>query len=344
MTTKPLLDVLGGNVPETPPVWLMRQAGRYLPEYRAVREKAGDFLSLCFSPDFATEVTLQPIRRYGFDAAILFSDILVIPHGLGQKVAFRQGEGPVLEALGGAPDLDRLNVTGVSERLAPVYEAVGRIRRALPAGVALIGFAGAPWTVASYMVEGGTSRNFTRVRDWSIRAPDSFGKLIGIISEATLEHLSAQVEAGAEVIQIFDSWSGILDDEGFGRWVSGATRDLVAALRRRHPDVPVIGFPRGAGLRYGAYLRETGVTGVSLDPGVPLDYARDNLAPLAVLQGNLDPRRLAAGGEALAGAVGRIKTAFNGLPYIFNLGHGIEPDTEPEHVAELVRLVREGSR
>ena len=246
MTTKPLLDVLGGNVPETPPVWLMRQAGRYLPEYRAVREKAGDFLSLCFSPDFATEVTLQPIRRYGFDAAILFSDILVIPHGLGQKVAFRQGEGPVLEALGGAPDLDRLNVTGVSERLAPVYEAVGRIRRALPAGVALIGFAGAPWTVASYMVEGGTSRNFTRVRDWSIRAPDSFGKLFGIISEATLEHLSAQIEAGAEVIQIFDSWSGILDDEGFGRWVSGATRDLVAALRRRQGTGERL-RPRGGG-------------------------------------------------------------------------------------------------
>jgi uroporphyrinogen decarboxylase len=247
---KPMLRSLGGKIAAQPPVWLMRQAGRYLPEYRKVRAQVGGFLDLCYTPDLAVEVTLQPIRRYHLDAAILFSDILVVPNALGQSVAFRDGEGPVLEPIRSAAAVAKLRPEGLHERLAPVYETVRRLAAELPPEVALIGFAGAPWTVATYMVEGGTSRNFHNVQLWAYRDPAGFAALIDCLVAATIEYLSAQIVVGAEIVQVFDSWAGILPEPAFRRWVIEPTKRIVAALRQRHPEVPIIGFPRGTGLLY----------------------------------------------------------------------------------------------
>jgi uroporphyrinogen decarboxylase len=296
---------------------------------------------LCLTPELAVEITLQPIRRFGFDGAILFSDILVVPYALGRRVAFVNSEGPLVEPVNSAADLDALDPGGMEEKLGPVYETVRLLARELPAQVALIGFAGAPWTVATYLVEGGTSRGFARARDWAYGAPKSFGRLIDMLVAATSTYLNAQIAAGAEAVQLFDSWAGVLDDPGFDRWVIAPTGAIVKNLKAAHPHVPVIGFPRGAGLRYERYVEKTGVDGIGLDAGVPLDYARDRLQARAVVQGNLDPRRLAAGGEALAAEVQRICTALGRGPFIFNLGHGIEPDTPIENVERLVALVRE---
>ena len=337
---KRLLRALAGECLEMPPIWLMRQAGRYLPEYRALRARSGSFLELCLTPTLAAEVTLQPIRRYGFDGAILFSDILVVPYGLTQPVAFREGEGPVLDRLIGVADLQRLNRLGFRERVAPVGETVRLVRRALPDDVALIGFAGSPWTVATYMIEGGSSRDFGRVKRWLYRDPAGFAALIDILVDATTEYLDWQVEMGAEVIQLFESWAGVLAAPAFERWVIEPNARIVQRLRERNPTIPVILFPRGAGANYLAASEAVRTAGLGLDTTVPLDWARQALQPRHALQGNLDPQVLVVGGDALATEVARIRSALAGGPYIFNLGHGVLPETPPEHVAELVRLTR----
>jgi uroporphyrinogen decarboxylase len=338
--SKTILRALAGETPSRPPWWLMRQAGRYLPEYRALRERAGDFITLCLTPRLAAEATLQPIQRFGMDAAILFSDILLVPRALGQKLGFR-GDGPALEALTEGASLSHLAVDGVADRLNPVFEAVERVCEALPAHTTLIGFAGAPWTVATYMVEGGTSRDFSRVKSWAYRDPGGFEALIGIITAATVEFLSGQLAAGVEVVQLFDSWAGVLPEAQFDRWVIAPTRRIVAMLKERFPDCPVIGFPRGAGVLYERYATGTGVTALGLDTVVPLDFARDRLQSRLPVQGNLDPIALLAGGEALRASVTAIRQALGGGPHVFNLGHGVLPETPPEHVALLARLLAE---
>ena len=326
---------------DRPPVWLMRQAGRYLPEYREVRARAGSFLDLCYNPELASEVTLQPIRRFGFDAAILFSDILVVPHALGQAVSFVEGEGPRLEPVRSAADLARLDQLQVPTKLSPVYETVARTRAALPPEVALIGFCGAPWTVATYMVGGRGSPDQADARLWAYRDPDSFGELIDIVTSSSIEYLAGQVAAGADALQIFDSWAGGLPDAEFERWVIAPTQRIVRELKARHPDVPIIGFPRAVGEKTARYVRATGVDGVGCDTGLSLEamatLARDEDV---VVQGNLDPLLLVAGGPALDARVDQILGALRGLPFIFNLGHGIVPQTPPDHVARLVERIR----
>jgi uroporphyrinogen decarboxylase len=340
--SKPMLRSLAGEAAVRPPVWLMRQAGRYLPEYRKVRGEVASFLDLCYTPDLAAEVTLQPIRRYGLDAAIIFSDILVVPDALGQNVAFREGEGPVLEPIRSDDQVARLVPGALHDRLEPVYETVRRVSRALPPETALIGFAGAPWTVATYMVEGGTSRTFHNVQLWAYRDPVGFARLIDCLVGATTEYLSAQIAAGAEIVQLFDSWAGVLPEDGFKRWVVEPTARIVTALRRRHPGVPIIGFPRGAGLLYREYFAATGVTAIGLDTTVPLSVARNTLQKLGPVQGNLDPLLLVAGGEPMLAAARAITAALAQGPFVFNLGHGIVPETPPEHVAALVAALRDG--
>lgn len=337
---KPLLRVLRGERLAVPPIWLMRQAGRYLPEYRALRQKAPDFLAFCLTPELAAEASLQPVRRFQFDGAILFADILILPYALGQKVGFREGEGPVLNPIRDRQGIDRLSLSRVRKRAAPVGETVRRVKAALPEAVALIGFAGGPWTVATYMVEGGTSRDFSAIKRWAFGEPESFATLIDCLVAATIEYLSLQIEAGAEVIQLFDSWAGILPEAPFRRFVIEPTRRIAETLKQRYPTVPLIGFPRGAGLLIEAYGKETGIDAVSLDATVPLAWARDRLQPLMPVQGNLDPLMLVVGGRPLAQAVREIATALGAGPLVFNLGHGIVPETPPEHVATLVNLVR----
>lgn len=338
---KPLLRVLRGESLTPPPVWLMRQAGRYLPEYRELRRRVPGFFDLCFTPALAAEATLQPVRRFGMDAAILFSDILVVAHGLGQSVTFREGEGPLLEPIRSAAEARLLSLVDFLPRVAPVYDTVARVATVLPAETALIGFAGAPWTVASYMVEGGTSRDFNAVRSWAFADPDGFAELVERLVEATVLYLNGQIAAGAEVVQLFDSWAGMLPEGAFRRWVIEPTRRIVGALRESHPRLPVIGFPRGAGLMYRAYFAETGVTALGLDSTVPPAIARKTLQSMGPVQGNLDPLLLAAGGAAMAQGVAAIRHALGDGPFIFNLGHGIVPDTPPKHVAELVALLRQ---
>jgi uroporphyrinogen decarboxylase len=337
---KKLLEALAGQTHNQPPIWLMRQAGRYLPEYRALRARVGGFLELCLTPTLAAEVTLQPIRRFAMDGAILFSDILVVPYGLGQAVSFREGEGPVLERLETPGDLARLSRTGLPERVAPIAETVRLVRAELPETTALIGFAGSPWTVASYMIEGGSSRDFARAKGWLYRDEAGFGALIELLVEATIDYLELQIEAGAEAIQLFDSWAGALAEPAFARWVVAPNAAIVARLRAAHPRLPVIVFPRGAGLNYRGLDRTIPAQCIGLDSTVPVEWARDHLQPHQAVQGNLDPLALVAGGAALARETRRIREALGQGPFIFNLGHGVLPETPPEHVAELVRLVR----
>jgi uroporphyrinogen decarboxylase len=340
---KPLLRALAGEALDPPPIWLMRQAGRYLPEYRELRASAGSFLDLCLTPDLATEVTLQPIRRFGFDAAILFADILLIPWALGQGLAFVEGEGPKLPALGDGAAVARLATHGLEAaiaRLSPVTETVGRVSSALPAETALIGFAGAPWTVACYMVEGGGSKEFSSVKRFAYADPAGFAGLIDLVTAATVEYLLAQIAAGAEAVQLFDSWAGVLPESGFERWVLGPSAAIVAELKRRAPGIPVIGFPRGAGVLYERYAAETGVDAVGLDTGIPVGWARAHLQHRLPVQGNLDPMALFAGGAAMAAETDRILDGLAGGPFIFNLGHGVTVGTPPEHVAALVDRVR----
>lgn len=337
---KPFLRALAGERQDVPPIWLMRQAGRYLPEYREVRSQADGFLGLCYDPDKACEVTMQPIRRYGFDAAILFSDILVIPHALQQKVWFVEGEGPKLEPLVDDGDLSILKNDAVLGHLQPVLETVSKLSATLPMETALIGFAGAPWTVATYMIEGGSSRDFSKAKMWAYREPESFQRLMDIVVEATSAYLVAQIDAGAQAVQLFDSWAGALDERGFRTWSIAPCKAIVDRVRARHPDTPIIGFPRGAGPLYEDFARETGVTAVSLDQGIPVDWAARDIQSIMPVQGNLDPMVLLAGGDPLDSAIDRIVDGFSDGAHIFNLGHGIIKETPPEHVTRLVERVR----
>ena len=331
-----LLRVLAGETLDPPPWWLMRQAGRYLPEYRALREKAGDFVEFCLTPALAAEATLQPVRRFGMDAAILFADILLVPRALGQRVGFGD-DGPVLEPVDEAASLAALSPAGVSS-LEPVYETVRLTRAGLSSETALIGFAGAPWTVATYMVEGGGSRDFRRVKSWAYRDPAGFAALFDLIGDATVSYLSGQIAAGVDAVQLFDSWAGVLPEREFERWVIAPTRQLVQRLKQKYPAIPVIGFPRGAAQLYERYAAETGVDAVGIDTVVPLHAARRLQARICV-QGNLDPVMLLVGGPPLAEAVRTIRKILGESPFLFNLGHGVLPQTPPENVAELARLL-----
>ena len=337
---KKLLNVLMGNQDPVPPIWLMRQAGRYLPEYRALRAEKGGFLELAYDSDCAAEITLQPIRRFGFDGAILFSDILVIPHAMGQDLWFETGEGPRLAPPLVGHDFEKL--VPVPERLNPVFETVRKVRAALPPETTFLGFAGSPWTVATYMVAGQGSKDQAEARRMAYNDPVRFGVLIDAIVSATVDYLSGQIEAGVDAVQLFDSWAGSLSPAQFEQWVIAPTVKIVSALKARHPDTPVIGFPKGAGGKLPAYARETGIDAVGVDESVDPVWAHASLPEGMPVQGNLDPLALIAGGEALENAVARITKAFYGRPHIFNLGHGILPDTPIEHVEKLLTLVRKG--
>ncbi len=319
----------------------MRQAGRYLPEYRQLRAQAAGFLDFCYNPDLATEATLQPIRRFGFDAAILFADILVIPDALGQKVAFREGEGPRLDRLRRASDLDKLSTARLPEALAPVFETLRRVSRLLPAETALIGFAGAPWTVATYMVEGQGNCDFSLVRAWAVEDSPGFQRLVDLLVEATAAYLVLQVDHGAEAVQLFDSWAGAVPEGRFTDLVIEPTRRIVTLFRRHHPHVPVIGFPRGATAEQLLdYAARTGVSALALDTAVDTRWAGRFLQPRLPVQGNLDPQLLRAGGPEMDQAVGRIIADLAGGPFIFNLGHGVDKVTPVSHVERLVTLLR----
>jgi uroporphyrinogen decarboxylase len=338
---KPLLRALAGEALPRPPWWLMRQAGRYLPEYREVRSKARDFVELCLTPSLAAELTLQPLRRFGMDGAILFSDILMLPYALGQRLAFVEGEGPMLDPIRDHSGLADFDINRAVSRLEPVFETVRRVSDALDPQTALIGFAGAPWTVATYMVEGGTSREFRHVKRWAYRDREGFDALIDLLTDATITYLAGQIEAGVELVQLFDSWAGVLSERGFERWVIAPTKRIRAGLRDRYPECRVIGFPRGAGVLYERYVRDTGVNGISLDTAVPASYARTKLQPFATVQGNLDPGLLLAGGAALESEVSEIRRALGQGPYVFNLGHGVLPETPVGNVEALAALLRQ---
>ena len=342
---KRLLQTLNGEAVWPPPVWLMRQAGRYLPEYRAVRAGVKDFVALCTTPALAAEVTLQPIRRYRFDAAILFSDILMLPWALGHGLEFKEGEGPVLPKLRDEAGVAALDPARVSDRVAPIMETVRLVRTGLLAEgfgeTTLIGFAGAPFTVACYMVEGGGSKDFAAVRGMAYAQPALFQRLMDVLTEATIEYLSAQVAAGAEALMLFDSWAGVLSPSLFRKHCVAPASSIVAAVRARHPGIPIIGFPRLAGVMTRDYAA-TGVQGVGVDTGSDIAAVAAMVPATMAVQGNLDPLAVVAGGSAMAGETATILHAMRGRPFIFNLGHGIVPQTPPEHVAALLEQVRAG--
>jgi uroporphyrinogen decarboxylase len=335
---RPLLAVLKGERRDPPPVWLMRQAGRYLPEYRELRARKGGFLELAYDSDAAAEITLQPIRRFGFDGAILFSDILVIPHAMGQDLRFEAGEGPRLSPT--LVDHALESLIAVPDRLDPIYGTIRRVRARIPAETTFLGFAGSPWTVATYMVAGQGSKEQAETRRMAYRDPEAFGAIINALVEATADYLSKQIEAGVDAVQLFDSWSGSLAPKEFERWVIAPTVELVKRLRARHPDTPIIGFPKGAGGKLPAYARETGVDAIGLDETVDPVWANANLPAGLTVQGNLDPLALIAGGARLDEAIDAIRGAFPERPHVFNLGHGILLDTPISHVEQLLARLR----
>jgi uroporphyrinogen decarboxylase len=332
-----LISVLEGHSVSPPPVWLMRQAGRYLPEYRALRAKAGSFWTMCNDPDMATEITLQPIRRFGFDGAIIFSDILTVPFALGRTVKFEENVGPTLDAVTGVEGLER-DPAIWREKLSPAYETLHKVRAALPAETSLLGFAGAPWTLATYMAAGRGGDEQKAAKLWAYREPESFAALLDVLGDCVMAHLIAQIDAGADAVQIFDSWASGMPADAFARWVIAPTKRIVEKVRAARPDAKIIGFPRATTLQgYERYARETGVDGISVDTSAPQDW----MAGLGVpVQGNLDPLLLVAGGSVMARAVDGLVDAMRGKPFIFNLGHGVLQETPPEHVAALVARVR----
>ena len=340
MHSSRFMRVLAGEAISPPPLWLMRQAGRYLPEYRAIRAEAGSFLEFCYNPDSTVEATLQPIRRFGFDAAIMFSDILVVPDALGQRVSFESGEGPRLTPITTASGVDDLRDTIDLDHLAPVFETIRRLKRELPSGTPLIGFCGAPWTVASYMVAGRGTPDQAPARLLAYRDPQLFQALVDKLVAASIVYLRRQVEAGADAIQIFDTWAGVLPAGEFERWCLKPIAAIVAALRATHPDIPVIVFARGAGPRLLELKEATGADALGIDTATDPHWAARTVPVSTVLQGNLDPLALIAGGQALESAVGRILAAFRHRPHIFNLGHGILPETPIANVERLIELVR----
>jgi uroporphyrinogen decarboxylase len=337
---KPLTRVLAGERQIIPPVWLMRQAGRYLPEYRALRRKVGNFLDLCLDPQLATEITLQPIRRFGFDAAILFSDILVVPYALGQGVSFSEAKGPRLDVAGEGAHLRKLRRELDHERLAPVYEAIRQVKAQLPGNVALLGFCGAPWTLATYMIAGAGTPDQIPARAFAYREAKAFAELIDVLIEASAAYLIRQFEAGIDAAQIFDSWAGVLPCDEFDRFCIQPCARIIAAVRERIPTAKFIGFPRGAGSKLERYIDAVSIDAVSLDWTIDLAFARDRLQTRKAIQGNLDPVVLLAGGKALDQSIDRILESFNAGPFIFNLGHGVLPDTPVAHVEQLVARVR----
>jgi len=341
--SKPLLRVLTGERVQIPPIWLMRQAGRYLPEYRAIREKTKTFLDLCFNPKFAAEVTLQPIRRFGFDAAILFSDILVIPRALGQRVSFEDGDGPRLDPLSEPSALKKLRREVDQAVLDPVYETVARVKPELAPGIALLGFCGAPWTVATYMIAGCGTADQLPARLFAYRYPDAFAGLIDVLVVASASYLIRQFEAGADAVQIFDTWAGVLPAVEFQKWCIEPAARIAALVREKIPGAKIIGFPRGAGTRLSQYVAGVAVDAVGLDWMIELAFAREQIQKRRPIQGNLDPLALLAGGAALDRAVDAILEAFAAGPFIFNLGHGVLPPTPVAHVERLVARVRGAS-
>ncbi len=341
-TARPLLQTLSGQTLDRPPIWLMRQAGRYLPEYRALRSQAPDFLAFCYDPEMATEATLQPIRRFGFDAAIIFSDILVIPDALGQRVRFVAGEGPQLDPILDPAGVDALSATDAAAFLAPVYEALRRTRAALPAETTLIGFAGAPWTLAAYMLEGHGSRDYATARKFALTEPEAFARLIDLLEQAIAGHLVRQIEAGAEVVQIFDSWAGALPAYGVQAWSLGPMRRIAERVKQAHPEARVIAFPRGADAFIEQYAAVEAFDAVSLGQSLPPATIGRVRAAGAVPQGNLDPMTLIVGGPVLDREIDAILAAGSGGPHIFNLGHGITPETPIAHVERLIGRIRGG--
>jgi uroporphyrinogen decarboxylase len=343
-TGKLFLDALDGHIGERVPFWFMRQAGRYLPEYRELRGKKGGFLAMAGDPDAACEITMQPVRRFGMDAAIIFSDILVVPQALGQKLEFVQNEGPKLEPVRTGAEIAALSFTSFEKNLAPVFEALRKTSGALKtegfSNTALIGFAGAPWTVAAYMVEGEGSRDFLHAKKMMYSDPKNFAALIELLVESTASYLIQQAKAGAEALQIFDSWAGILDDASFQQWVIKPTRAIVGMVREVYPHIPIIGFPRCAGSNYFSYAQNTGVTAIGLDQSVPTQWTAKTLQPLMPVQGNLDPAALLVGGDAMTLAAERILADLSRGGFAFNLGHGVHKDTPPEHVAALCEILK----
>lgn len=338
---RPLLQVLRGHTPERPPVWFMRQAGRYLAEYREVRARHETFIDFCLHPEDAAEVTFQPIRRYGLDGAILFADILLIPHAMGQTVRFVKGEGPKLEPVMGPDLMRRLDAGSAADRLSPVYETVERLRKGLPDETTLLGFAGAPWTVATYMINGEGTKDPSAARMLAYRHPEMIVDLIAMLVEATADYLIRQAKAGADALKIFDSWAGGLPEPLFRELCLDPCVEIARRVRAA-VDVPIIYFPKGSGALYESVARDGGFDALALDTQMPTAWARQVLAPHAVLQGGLDPLLVVHGGEAMRTAAEQLISAYQGIPYIFNLGHGFVPETPPEHVAELVRIVRGG--
>ena len=336
--SRKIIDVLNGKTVSPPPLWLMRQAGRYLPEYRETRAQAGSFLDLCYSPELATEVTMQPIRRYGFDAAILFSDILVIPDALKRNVRFEEGHGPRLDPID-ADAIRRLSGDGVAAHLQPVIEAVRRIRNTLPEETALLGFCGAPWTVATYMIAGHGTPDQAPARLFAYREPAAFAYLLDVLSELSADYLVAQIDAGADAVQIFDSWAGVLGEREFADYAVRPVRRIIDSVKSRRPQAKVIAFAKGAGLLLKSYRQETRADAIGLDWSVPLSFAAE-LQKDGAVQGNLDPMRVVAGGAALDEGIDAILQALGNGPLIFNLGHGITPQADPEHVTRLVARVR----
>ncbi len=343
--TKPILRVLNGEAVSPVPIWLMRQAGRYLPEYRELRSKAGGFLDMVYNPDFACEVTMQPIRRYRMDGAILFSDILVIPDALGQEVRFEEGRGPILDPIRSTEELDGLSVEKAKSKFETVAETVSKVTDALKAEgfdhTTLLGFSGSPWTVACYMVEGQSSKTYFDIRSWAIKDPNGFQKLIDILVEATVQYLDLQIRAGAEAVKLFDSWAGILDETSFRRWIINPTAAIVKQLRSIHPDTPIIGFPRQAGVFLSEYVETTGVTAVAIDQHISPVWVNENLPKDFPVQGNIDPFYLFAEDQELKSEAQNICDAFQGRPHIFNLGHGVNKETDPDKVKTLVDCVRQ---
>lgn len=342
--TKTILRALAGETLPTPPIWMMRQAGRYLPEYRATRAQAGDFLSLCYNSELAAEVTLQPIRRYGFDAAILFADILLLPQALGMDLWFETGEGPRLSTLTSMADVTALRpIDEIDETLSPVYETVRILSRELPKETTLIGFAGAPWTVATYMIAGRGTPDQGPAHALKQTDRATFAAIIDLVTAATIEYLSKQMDAGAEVVKIFDSWAGSLQGADFDDFAVEPARKITAALKQRHPGIPVIAFPRGAGERNLGLHQKIGADCIALDDAVDATWAADNLQPHGCVQGNLASRHMVTGGQDLINETRRIVDALSNGPHIFNLGHGITPDASPDNVQLMIDTVRQGA-
>ncbi len=337
---KPLLETLKGNPGDKVPFWFMRQAGRYLPEYKEVRATTKSFMEFCYSPDKAAEVTLQPIRRYNMDGAILFADILVVPDGLGQKVWFEAGHGPKLSAVSDEKSFSDLSMASFHDNVGPVYDTVARLKNALPADKTLLGFAGAPWTVATYMVEGAGSKDHGAARQMGYGNPGLFSRILDMLVDATSQYLSRQIEAGADAVQIFDSWAAALPEPAFDAWVIEPTKAIVDRVRADHPDTPIIGFPRLSGAQYERFVKETGVDAVSLDTGVPLDWAAKKLQPSVCVQGNIDPHLVVAGGAPMVDEANRVLESLKSGPHIFNLGHGFVPETPPENVGLLSETIK----